>query len=585
MEKTLHLISALALLCIPAVASAQYFETGGIGYNVLSATDHTVEVVPLSSGTSYRGNITIPATVTYGGDTYDVVALGTKAFYGGTLTRVTIPSSVLQIKSKCFQFAAGPSSITVPASVTDIGMLSFAAYNMTSINVDEDNPNYRSIGGILFSKDTSTVVECPMGKSGTVNLPQNVRHFAPYAFAYCQKLTGVTIPDGLLSIGLSAFIHDNRLNNLAIPASLLSMGVSPFSGCSALTNLSIAEGNSHYYMDGMAIYSAGGDTLVSCHKSADSVFLPNTMRVVAGFNSNTDIKYVHIPEGATKICDNAFGYSSLRSIDLPSQMHLIDDWAFYGCSSLSQITMPDYLDSMGSGCFHGCSHLTSVDIPDGLRTIPYGAFFMCTSLSNITWGNAVEIIDTSAFGDCSFTELTLPPTLHAVRHLAFIGDYQGSLNRLTFSAPVDTIEVDAFYLQPLRMLRLRNTVPPVTTDDGYGTYGCLDGTDADSIVVPCGSLNAWLSDSYWGQFADKYVEDCNIGIEETHSDRISISTQANGISIHGATGEPIYIFDAVGRQIYHTSGVTEGEPIPLPSTGVYIVKVGNDKARKVISVR
>ena len=147
---------------------------------------------------------------------------------------------------------------------------------------------------------------------------------------------------------------------------------------------------------------------------------------------------------------------------------------------------------------------------------------MCNSLSDITWGNAVEVIDTCAFGDCSFTELTLPPTLRVVRKTAFIGDYRGRLKRLTFSAPIDTIEVDAFYSQPLQMLRLKNTVPPATTDDGYGTYGCLDGTNLDSIIIPCGSLNAWLADSYWGQFADKLVEDCNLGIGEVVDMQITV---------------------------------------------------------------
>ena len=162
---------------------------------------------------------------------------------------------------------------------------------------------------------------------------------------------------------------------------------------------------------------------------------------------------------------------------------------------------------------------------------------MCNSLSDIIWGNAVEVIDTCAFGDCSFTELTLPPTLRVVRMTAFIGDYRGRLKRLTFSAPIDTIEVDAFYSQPLQMLRLKNTVPPATTDDGYGTYGCLDGTDVDSIVVPCGSLNAWLSDSYWGQFTNKYREDCN-GIEDAAAVRVSVypNPVTDRLTISGVDG-------------------------------------------------
>ena len=573
MQHTKTLFALFAVFCLPFAASAQYFMSGGIGYQVLSADDHTVEVTGKQNCTPYSGNINIPSTVTYNGTTYDVVSLGKRAFYGATLSSVTIPSSVTQIKSRCFLFATGPSSITVPASVTEIGELAFAAYNMTSINVATDNPNYVSVGGILFSKDTTTLVECPMGKNGTITLPQNTRHIAADAFAYCQTLTGLTIPDGLLSIGESAFIYNNRLNNLVIPASVSHIGANLFSGCSALNNLSIEEGNTHYYMDGKAIYSVGGDTLVSCHKSADSVFLPNTLRVVTGFNNNTNIKYVHIPEGVTTICDNAFGYSSLRSVDMPSQMQFIDEWAFYNCTSLTHVSMPTYLNTMGEGVFEECSSLASIDIPNGLHIIPQEAFYGCENLSQITWGDSVAIIDSFAFGGCAFTELQLPPTLRVIRCGGFNGYYDGTIRYVAFSAPIDTIESETFYGQPIGTMVLKNNMPPVaTTYDGM--YGPLDNADVDTIFIPCGSLNAYLADSYWQNFADKYHEDCN-GIDDIATDNIKVYSRDGRIVVEGTDGETVHIFDMMGRTIHN-------EALP---TGIYLVKVGDRPAHKVAVIR
>ena len=574
-QQIIKFIALAVMLPLSTFVSAQNFMSGGIGYHVLSTVDHTVEVTGKESCTPYSGNINIPATVTYNGETYDVVALGEEAFSQASLSGITIPSSVTQIKYGCFLFANCPSTINVPASVTDIETLAFAAFNLNAINVDENNPNFMSMDKMLFSKDTTTLVECLMTKSGVVTLPQRTRHLAANAFAYCQNITGVTLPEGLESIGYWAFVDNQRLNNIVIPSSVTHIAPGPFVNCPALVNLSIAEGNTHYYMDGMMIYSAGGDSLVSAHKSADSVFLPNTLRYVNGFGGNSNVKYVHVPDGVTTIGNEAFNGSSLRSIDLPSHLHFIDEYAFYYCQSLTRVGMPTILDTMSEGCFHSCNHLTSIEIPNGLRTIPEAAFFMCNSLSDITWGNAVEVIDTCAFGDCSFTELTLPPTLRVVRMTAFIGDYRGRLKRLTFSAPVDTIEVDAFYSQPLRMLRLKNTVPPATTDDGYSTYGCLDGTDADSIVVPCGSLSAWLADSYWGQFADKYVEDCNLGIGDPDVENINIYTLGGRIIVEGAEGETVRIFDITGRSVLNEA----------LHTGVYIVKVGDRPARKVVVMK
>ena len=58
-----HIIKSLFTLlvaaCLPAVASAQNFMSGGIGYHVLSSEDHTVEVTGKESCTPYSGNINI----------------------------------------------------------------------------------------------------------------------------------------------------------------------------------------------------------------------------------------------------------------------------------------------------------------------------------------------------------------------------------------------------------------------------------------------------------------------------------------------------------------------------------------------
>lgn len=573
MQHTKTLFALLAVLCLPFATSAQNFMSGGIGYNVLSAENHTVEVTGKQNGTSYSGNINIPSTVTHNGTTYDVVALGEKAFYWATLSGITIPSSVTHIKYGCFLFATVPTTINVSASVTNIENLAFAANHLTNINVDESNPNYRTIDGMLFSKDTATLVECPMAKSGSVTLPQDTRHIASLAFAYCENITSVTLPESLVSIGYWAFVYNQHLNNVVIPSSVTHIAPGPFVNCPALNNLSIAEGNTHYYMDGMMIYSTGGDSLVSCHKSADSVFLPNTLRYVNGFGGNSNVKYVHVPNGVTTIGSEAFSGSSLRSIDLPNQMLSIDEWAFYGCTSLTHVSMPTSLNTMGEGVFEECSNLASIDIPNGLCIIPQEAFYFCESLSQITWGNAVSVIDSFAFGGCAFTEIQLPSTLRVIRDGAFNGYYDGTIRHVAFSAPVDTIEAETFYGQPIGTLVLKNNVPPVaTTYDGM--YGPLDDADIDTILIPCGSLNAYLADSYWGQFADKYHEDCN-GIDDIATDNIKVYSLDGHIVVEGADGEEVHIFDMMGRTIHN-------EALP---TGIYMVKVGDRPARKVAVIR
>jgi hypothetical protein len=303
---------------------------------------------------------------------------------------------------------------------------------------------------------------------------------------------------------------------------------------------------------------------------------------VGGFGMNSDVRYVHVPEGVTAILDNAFNSSSVVAVDLPEEMDLIEGYAFSGCMSLTRVTMPSKLGKMGEGCFRECIRLTSVEIPDSLREIPNSAFFMCIKLKDVAMGNAVETIGQFAFGDCNIVEVQLPPTLRTIRQGAFIGDYPGTakLRRVYFSGPIDTIEQEVFYKQHLDKLQFADAMPPISDYD----YGCLFDATVDTIAIPCGSLSTWLADNYWGQFADKYLEDCD-GIEETISDNVKILTAIGELRILGAEGEPIHVFDALGRLVFRSARATDSETIPLPYSGAYIVRIGNLQSRKVIALK
>lgn len=512
MKKIHFILAIMAMICLPGTTTAQIYDfiVGGIPYKILSPMEHTVEV-PEYGCNRLSGNVPIPATVTHDGTTYSVVALADNAFYGSRIIGVSIPSSVTRIGYGCFM-ATNLTSITVPATVTYIGPLAFASTGITAINVAEDNPSYRAIDGILYSKDTSTLVECPFSKSGIMELPQQVKHIAPYGFAYCQTITGYILPEGMQSIGFWSFVDNQRLSNITIPSTVSHIEGSPFANCMSLDSITIAEGNSHYYMDGLMLYSTGGDTLLSCHKSTDTVRLPSTLHVLSGFAGNGDIRHVVVPDSVTTILDNAFNSSTLTSIDLPRKMDLIGEYAFYNCDALVRANMPDSLSTMGMGCFENDGALTTIVIPNGMRIVPRDAFYGCESLASVTFGNDVVVIDSSAFGGCALGELVLPPLLRTVRLGAFSCYTQGlPMSRVVFNSEVDTIEQEAFTWRHIGMLRLINSVPPVTvTMPEYGNdYGCLFEANVDTILIPCGSLQTYLTDNYWNLFADKFVEDCN----------------------------------------------------------------------------
>ena len=99
------------------------FEINGIYYE-LFANSKTATVVP--SPDHYSGDIVIPESVTYNGDTYKVTSIGDWTFYDcSDLTSVTIPNSVTTIGNNAFAFCVDLTSITIPNSVTSIGENAF----------------------------------------------------------------------------------------------------------------------------------------------------------------------------------------------------------------------------------------------------------------------------------------------------------------------------------------------------------------------------------------------------------------------------------------------------------------------------
>lgn len=72
------------------------------------------------------------------------------------------------------------------------------------------------------------------------------------------------------------------------------------------------------------------------------------------------------------------------------------------------------------------------------------------------------------------------------------------------------------------------------------------------------------------------------GIDDADADGISITTADGIITVNGADGESVCVYDITGRMVAssHT-----GETIALPASGVYVVKVGTTSSRKVVVLK
>ena len=190
---------------------------------LLTATEYTIPdgVTTICDYAFYEcynlTSVTIPASV---------ANIGNLAFYYcNSLATVTFAagSQLATIGSQAF-YGTAIASITIPANVTKIGETAFFGCNIKAFNVAAGNQYFKSVDGVLFDKDMTTLITYPLGNAATnYTIPDNVTTIIDNAFYACNTLATVTIPASVTNIGGKAFFRCNNLTDIfcyANPASL-----------------------------------------------------------------------------------------------------------------------------------------------------------------------------------------------------------------------------------------------------------------------------------------------------------------------------------------------------------------------------
>lgn len=235
----------------------------------------------------YNGNdavVNIPSEI----NGTPVTTIGNAAFRDFSVTSVTIPASVTEIGANAF---AGCTNLTSVTYGGDWSNLTIQSGNPAVEDAAKDAANEQLFDFEFILNNTAVVVIRYKGTAADVTIPSRykgkpVTVIDPVAFYNNSAVTSVTIPDSVTAIPDYAFGFCSQLTNISIPNSVTFIGFSAFNSC-----------------------------------------------------------------------------TSLKSITLPSSLSTIQSYAFYNCGNLKTIRIPVSVTSIGNYAFDVCPSLMTVTYP------------------------------------------------------------------------------------------------------------------------------------------------------------------------------------------------------------------------------
>ena len=298
-----------------------------------------------------------------------------------TLTTVVIQDGVTSILGKAFDQCPNLTTVTIAKTVTSIDAEAF------------------SLCGNL-----ETVTFADADQSQLTTIQSN-------AFANCVKLSSITLPEGVQTIGAYAFVCCYDLASATIPSTVTTMSNDVFRDCTSLAtvycNASTPPTGNYAMFDnnasGRIIYVPIGS--VGAYKAA--AYWSNYAN---DFAENTSVGAVFVADGIkykiTKTAPKevevvANNYSG--AITIPAQTNGfavtgIGDHAFEMCTGLTSVTLPEGLTTIGVNAFCNCGNLPSVVIPSSVTDIGNYAFANCANLELVkVWASVPPTLGTGAF--------------------------------------------------------------------------------------------------------------------------------------------------------------------------------------------
>lgn len=375
----------------------------------------------------------------------------------------------------------------------EVSLTSVEDKSCTNIVVNE-TVTYRNKVYSVTSIGEWAFYQC--NKLSGITLPTSITAVKSNAFAECVSLSNIDIPINVRSIGAGAFRGCKRFSSIFIPKNVESVDGSAFSECDNLTQIIVDDSNSYFTSAYGNLYSKDKESLL---------FSP----LANSFNETAF-------DGIKRIGAYAFeGHTEITSLEIPSNIDFIGEFAFSGCKNLSEVSFADAeaeieMDAkLFDGCpisklyfgrnrkytprlyfdnrpFSGIETINEVKFGDKVKEIIYNEFKDCSNLSTIVWGSSIEIINTGAFSGCtSLRSINLPENLSRIEMGAF---YESGIIAVTLPASVTYLGGNSFAkCKSLSKVILNDAISKIE-DDTFAYDSNLVEIDLGKSITFIGTL-------------------------------------------------------------------------------------------------
>lgn len=334
---------------------------------------------------------------------------------GNERASFTTPSTLTKIMNNPFTNSKNLKEVTLNEGLKEVPYSAFNHSKIVSVNIPA---SVTRIGSFAFSdcSDLQTVAIADGSKLESIDM---------YAFASCESLQQIELPEGLKTIDERVFQNCAKLSKVHIPSSVTKVGEKAFRNSAVLSNTMAINGIK--YLDGWLVWSKTGITEAEVYDGAKGI-------ADGGLADQTTLTTVNIPKSVIYINQDAFDNTpALASINVDDQntAYSSSDGILYNKDKTSLIkygegrtetafSVPDSVQSIEVKAISNVFALESVTLPQSLRDIKDSAFSTNVKLTSVNFSEGLETINISAFRHCTaLVSFSLPDTLTDIDSWAF----------------------------------------------------------------------------------------------------------------------------------------------------------------------